>query len=373
MTTSSSRLFQLCNCGSPHGPSLVSQSLLPQSLDRRRLLVGGAATLALGAAASSGFVPKALAQAKPHRIDVHHHISPPTWLDSVKSLKRDNPPMNNWSVQKSLDDMDANGVATSMTSPTTPQARLLDAAMSARIARESNEYAKKLEADHPGRFGTWAMLPLPHVDESLKEIEYAFDTLKVDGVGILTSYGDKWLGYEEFEPVWQELNRRKATVNTHPTAANCCVNLVRGVDEAMVELGTDTTRSIFSMIFSGFAEKYPDINWIWSHGGGSITSFYERFTVQALMTPPYKDKFTRDRVEKQIRRFYYDTAAIPNDVTLSAVAKMVPVSQILFGTDFPYRRAGDYTKPLAEFFNADALKAIDRENALRLVPRLRAG
>jgi 6-methylsalicylate decarboxylase len=158
-------------------------------------------------------------------------------------------------VQKSLDDMDANGVATSMTSPTTPQARLLDAPMAARVARESNEYAKKLETDHPGQFGTWAMLPLPHIDESLKEIEHAFDTLKVDGVGILTSYGDRWLGYEEFEPVWQELNRRKATVNTHPTAANCCVNLVRNVDEAMVELGTDTTRSIFSMIFSGFAEK----------------------------------------------------------------------------------------------------------------------
>jgi len=215
------------------------------------------------------------------------------------------------------------------------------------------------------------MLPLPHIDESLKAIEYAFDTLKVDGVGIMTSYGDKWLGYQEFEPVWQELNRRKAIVYTHPTAANCCVNLVRNVDEAYVEFGTDTPRSIFTLIFSGFAEKYPDINWIWSHGGGSITAFYERFTVQALMRPPYKQKFTRNQVEKQIRRFYYDTAAIPNDVTLSALAKMVPVSQILYGTDFPYRRAAEYTKPLAEFFKAEDLKAVDRENALRLVPRLR--
>ncbi len=238
--------------------------------------------------------------------------------------------------------------------------------------KSSNEFAKKLEADHPGRFGTWAMLPLPHVDESLKAIEYAFDTLKADGVGIMTSYGDKWLGYQEFEPVWQELNRRKAIVYTHPTGANCCVNLVRDVDEAYIEFGTDTTRSIFSMIFSGFAEKYPDVNWIWSHGGGSITAFYERFTVQALMRPPYKDKFTRDRVETQIRRFYYDTAAIPNDVTLSALAKMVPASQILYGTDFPYRRAAEYAKPLADFFKADDLKAVDRNNALRLVPRLSA-
>jgi predicted TIM-barrel fold metal-dependent hydrolase len=352
----------LCNCGPSHGPDL----------DRRQLLFGGAATLALGAVTAPGLIQKAAAQAKPDRIDVHHHIVPPTWLDALKSMKKESPPLTNWSIQKTIEDMDAGGVAIAMTSPTTPQLQGLDAAMAARVARESNEYAKKLETDHPWRFGTWAMLPLPHVDETLKAIEYAFDTLKVDGVGIMTSYGDKWLGYQEFEPVWQELNKRKATVYTHPTAANCCVNLVRGVDEAYLEFGTDTTRSIFTIIFSGFAEKYPDINWIWSHGGGSITAFYERFTVQALMRPPYKDKFTRDQVDKQIRRFYYDTAAIPNDVTLSALAKMVPVSQILYGTDFPYRRAAEYTKPLAGFFKAEDLKAVDRENALRLVPRFKA-
>jgi predicted TIM-barrel fold metal-dependent hydrolase len=357
--TPSRRWFSSCNCGLIHEPGL----------NRRDLLIGGA--LAFGAAATSGLVPKAAAQAGPHRIDVHHHISAPSWVDALKSMKRDSPPITNWSVQKTIEDMDAGGVATAMTSPTTPQLQGLDAATAARVAKESNEFAKKLEADHPGRFGTWAMLPLPHVDESLKAIEYAFDTLKADGVGIMTSYGDRWLGYQEFEPVWQELNRRKAIVYTHPTAANCCVNLVRGVDEAYIEFGTDTTRSIFSMIFSGFAEKYPDINWIWSHGGGSITAFYERFTVQALMRPPYKDKFTRDRVEQQIRRFYYDTAAIPNDVTLSALAKMVPSSQILYGTDFPYRRAAEYTKPLAGFFKPDDLKAVDRDNALRLVPRLK--
>jgi 6-methylsalicylate decarboxylase len=358
--TPSRRLFTLCNCGASHGPDL----------DRRALLLGGVATL--GAIAAPGLIGKATAQTKPHRIDVHHHISPPAWVDALKRMKKDTPPVTNWSVQKTIEDMDAGGVATAMTSPTTPQLAGLDAPTAAGVAKESNEWAKKLEADHAGRFGTWAMLPLPHIDESLKAIEYAFDTLKVDGVGIMTSYGDKWLGYEEFEPVWQELNRRKAIVYTHPTSANCCVNLVRGVDEAYIEFGTDTTRSIFSMIFSGFAGKYPDINWIWSHGGGSITSFYERFTVQALMRPPYKEKFTRDQVEKQIQRFYYDTAAIPNDVTLSALAKMVPASQILYGTDFPYRRAAEYTKPLAEFFKAEDLKAIDRENALRLVPRFKA-
>ena len=167
-------------------------------------------------------------------------------------------------------------------------------------------------------------------------------------------------------------NRRKATVYTHPTGANCCVNLVRGVGDAYIEFGTDTTRTIFTLIFSGIAQKYPDINWIFSHGGGSLTAFYERFTVQALMTPPYRGKFTRDDVERQIRRFHYDTAAVPNAVTLSALAKMVPISQIVYGTDFPYRTALDHTTGLNAFFKPEELRAVDRDNAVRLIPRLKA-
>jgi len=168
------RLPANCGCG--------IEPLSGPGMSRRQLLAGSAAAVAVGTA--TGFVPKVFAQAAPHRIDVHHHVSPPTWLDAVKSIKRDTPPMANWSVQKSLEDMDKGGVATAITSPTTPQVIGLDKATAARVARESNEYCKKLEGDHKGRFGTFAMLPFPHVDECLKEIAYAFDTLKVDGVNI---------------------------------------------------------------------------------------------------------------------------------------------------------------------------------------------
>jgi 6-methylsalicylate decarboxylase len=339
----------------------------PTNLSRRGFM---ATAIAAGAAAA---LPRAaFAQAKPHRIDVHHHLSPPTWLDAMKRIKAANPPMANWSVQKTLDDMEKGGVAIAMTSPTTPQVTPLAADEAARLARESNEYAKKLETDHPGRFGTFAMLPLPYIDESLKEIAYAFDTLKVDGVGCMTSYGDKWLGYPVFDPVWAELNRRKATVYTHPTGANCCVNLVQGITESSIEFGTDTTRTIATLIFSGTSMKYPDINWIFSHGGGALTAFAERFLIQMVTTPPYKDKFTRAQVEGELKRFFYDTAQISNTVTIGALAQLVPVSQIVYGTDFPYRTAAEHTAGLAARFKADDLKAIDRENALRIIPRLRA-
>jgi hypothetical protein len=187
----------------------------------------------------------------------------------------------------------------------------------------------------------------------------------------MTSYGDKWLGYAEFEPVWEELNRRKATVYTHPTTANCCVNLVRGIDDAYIEFGTDTTRSIFSLIFSGSSQKNKDINWIWSHGGGALTAFADRFLVQAISRAPYVGRITRANVDGELKRFYYDTAQVANNVTLAAMAQLMPISQIVYGTDFPYRTAADDTKGVTEFFKGDDLKAVDRENVVRLIPRLK--
>ena len=346
-------------------------------MGRREFVAGGLAALGVGAFAATGIGSKAAAQGaqgKPHRIDVHHHISPPPWLDAVKKAKLDNPPLANWSAQKSLDDMDKAGIATAMASPTTPQVNFLanDKEAAARIARESNEYTKKLMSDHPGRFGLFAMLPLPHIDESLKEIAYSFDTLKADGVGMMTSYGDKWLGYPQFEPIWEELNRRKATVYTHPTGANCCVNLVQGIGESTVEFGADTTRTIASLLFSGTSQRFKDINWIFSHGGGALTSFAERFQIQMVSTPPYKDKFTRAIVDGELNRFYYDTAQISNAVTIGALAKLVPISQIVYGTDYPYRTGLDHTKGLAAAFSGADLMAIERENALRILPRLKA-
>ena len=306
----------------------------------------------------------------PHRIDVHHHIVPPAWLAALKRAKLDNPPLLAWTPQRSIEDMDQGGIATAVVSPTTPQVGFLPAAEAARVARESNEYARQLAADHPGRFGVFAMLPMPYIDESLKEIDYVFDTLKVDGIGMMTSYGDKWLGYPQFTPVFDELNRRKATVYTHPTVANCCVNLVQGVSDAPVEYGADTTRSIVSLIFSGAAQRYGDINFIFSHGGGVLTAVAERLEIQMVNTPPYKGKFTREMVDGQLRRFYYDTAQVANAVTIRALAELVPVSQIVFGTDYPYRTGAETAQGLAAHFGADDLKAIDRANALRVLPRL---
>jgi predicted TIM-barrel fold metal-dependent hydrolase len=350
-------------------PKLVSPDATG-SIARRAFLTGTVA-LATAARATSSLAAPTGAPPKPHRIDVHHHIVPPTWLAALKLANLDTPPFRDWTPERSIEDMDQGGVGTAITSATSPQVGFLPKDAAVRVALESNEYAKRLTIDHPGRFGVFAMLPMPYVDESLKAISYALDVLKVNGIAMMTSYGDKWLGYPEFTPVFDELNRRKATVYTHPTNANCCANLVQGLADFVIEWGTDTTRSIANLIFSGASQRYKDINFIFSHGGGVLTAVVERFQIQMLM-PPYKGKFTREIIDHELRRFHYDTAQVANAVTIGALANLVPTSQIVFGTDYPYRTAAEHVAGLAKVFHGPTLRAIERDNAVRILPNLAA-
>lgn len=329
---------------------------------RRHLMLGGLAAGLFGATAVT-------AAGKPRRIDVHHHVVPPMWVEAVKKAKLDNPPMTGWTPEHSLEDMDKAGTTTAMLSPMPPHVGFLPALEAARIARVSNEWTRKLANDHPDRFGVFAMLPMPNIEDSLKEIAYAFDTLKVDGVGLMTNYNNKWLGHDAFAPVFEELNRRKAVVYTHPISPACCVNVLPGVPDFIVEWGADTTRTIVSLIFTGASMKYPDINFIFSHGGGVLTAEAERLRMQILLAPPYKGKFTREMVDHELQQFYYDTAQVSNEVTIQALVQLVGLSQIVFGTDYPYRTGAEHVAGLAQRFSTDDLAVIDSGNVLRILPK----
>jgi predicted TIM-barrel fold metal-dependent hydrolase len=337
---------------------------------RRDVLAGLAATIVAGTIKST---PARAAEAKPQCIDVHHHLSPPAYIAAANANHFGEGLMKSWTVDKSLDDMDKAGVATAILSITTPGVNFTSGERARSLARECNEYAAKLIADHPGRFGSFAMVPLSDTDGALREIEYAVDTLKADGIGLLTSYGDKWLGHPSFLPVMEELNRRKALVYTHPTTANCCVNLVKTEQPVMIEFGTDTTRTIADIIFSGNAVKFRDIRWIFSHAGGTMPMLLDRFVRNPLLDP--NSKLTvPDGTLAELKRFYYDTAQTSNKAAMSALSAIVPISQIVFGTDFPYRSSIDHVTALRDcgVFSDAQLSDIERGNALKLLPRLAA-
>ncbi|MBZ5576608.1 MAG: amidohydrolase [Acidobacteriia bacterium] len=332
----------------------------------RRTFLGGLAAAAAGVLVSGR---EAEAAAPPQRIDVHHHLSPPTYLTELRStLSR---ATLEWTPAKALEDMDRAGVTTALTSITTPGLWHGNDAAARRLARESNEYAARLAADHPGRFGLFVALSMPDLEGSLREVEYGLDTLKADGVGLITSYGDKWLGDPAWGPLYEELNRRKALVYTHPTAANCCRNLIPDVSDASIEYGTDTTRAIARWVFGGAAARYPDVRLIFSHAGGTMPFLSERF-INLAKTPAMAPQFPQGFLPVA-QKFYYDTAQSSNPPAMAALRKVIPLSQIVFGTDYPFRTASEHVQGLKEcgVFNGKELRAIDSENALRLLPRFR--
>src|SRR5258705_5426114 len=340
------------------------------NLSRRGFMLGSGA-LAISAAMGRDRATAQSADTKPFRIDVHHHLSPPSYVTASNDSGFGDPLMKNWTIEKSLADMDKAGIATAMLSVTTPAVNFTKDETARRLCRESNEYAARLVAEYLGRFGNFAMLPLTDAEGSLRELTYALDTLKADGIALMTSYGDKWLGDPLVLPVMEELNRRKALVYTHATAANCCANLAPTQPPVMIEFGTDTTRAIADIVFSGNARRFPDISWIFSQAGGIMPFLIERFARHPLLVPKAKDTGP-DGTLAELKRFFYDTAQTSNRGSMSPLAAIIPPSPILFRTDFPYRTGIDHVKGLREagVFTEGQVTAIERGNALKLIPRL---
>ena len=324
-----------------------------------------------GARARAQTTPLAATVALPHRIDIHHHFSPPQWIAEVKNrelLQRANA---QWTPARSIEDMDEAGVASAMLSITNPGLWFGDRQVTNRLVRECNDYGAHLVQRYPQRFGLFAAMPLPDIEASLREIDYAYDTLKADGVHLFTSYGDVWLGDKSFMPVMEALNHRKAVVHVHPPAANCCKNLVPDVPPGIMEYGTDTTRAILGVLFSGTAVRFPNIRFIWSHAGGTAPFLVGRIERGALLLKGRETRLPQGAVH-ELKNFYYDLAGATNSGAVSSLLQLVSAERVLFGTDFP--PAGPSVEVVRSLsalgFNAAELRAIERDNALRLIPRL---
>jgi 6-methylsalicylate decarboxylase len=343
----------------------------------RRQFVAYLSAMALGAMSAPAIIRPARAETR-RLIDVHTHMAPPFYVQQnharLAAISPDgaiNPAWVEWSPQQSLDAMGDHGVEMSILSLSTPGVWFGNAEEARGMARRVNDYGAELVRSYPGRFGLFAVVPLPDTDRSLSEIEYALDALKADGIGLLTSYGDKWLGDPAYDKVFEELNRRKAVVFVHPTAPNCCRALVPGISPIMTEAPQDTTRAIESLLFSGALTRLEDIRFIFSHAGGTMPMLSSRMTNYA---PKNFNEALPRGIDYELRRLYYDIAVSGDRSAVAALTALVPMSQILFGSDFPYRPLGETAGTLSQIgLSENDLEAITRDNPLRLLPRLKAG
>jgi predicted TIM-barrel fold metal-dependent hydrolase len=352
----------------------------------RRELLGGLAALGAGVLAGG---QRALGQFAPGQriINVHHHLTAPAYVKFLQDNKVREFPVK--SEAQCMEDMDKAGVSVALCSTIGPGIWFGNMADTRRLAREINEYAAKLVSNHPGRLGIFTMLALPDVGGSLKEIEYGFDTLKADGVYMYTNwggkalYGDKYLGDVALAPIYEELNRRNAIVYTHPKDAACCEGVVPGVAGSTVEYTMDTARTMVSLLYSGTAAKYPNIRWIFSHGGGALPGMIGRLAgaqasyledggkLREGAPAPRANAAMPKGALAELQKFYYDTSSAVNPLGVGGLRKMVPLSQIMFGGDFPFVVSAEQLHLLKEcrVFSDAELPAILSGNASRLFPK----
>ncbi len=346
-----------------------SQPARPGAVSRRSVLAGLGAASVLAVAGTS---VRAFGEAKKlWRIDVHHHISPPAFIAKIVALKTGQTPLIDWTPQQSIEDMDAGGVEMAVLSVSEPGVWFGNNAVARHLARSCNEYTARLAADYPGRFGSFASVPLPDTDGSLAEIAYSLDVLHAQGICLLTSYAGMYLGHPAFDPVLKELNRRGTTVFVHPVRPSCCRNALRDVPPTIIEMPTDTTRAIANLLVHGTTARFPRIKFIFSHAGGSLPMLAIRIRDFVLSTRA-ADAHQPGPIS-EMRRFHYDTAQAFNQYALAALTRLVPLSQIVFGTDFPFVTAEMTERGLRAFgFSAKQLRLIERDNALAILPTLRA-
>ena len=258
--------------------------------DMLRLSLGTAATFAAAhfwpmnwGVASGNPIIKKSSFSKPNHIDVHHHLVPDFYRKALTKLKIKTAggfPLPAWSPLQSQKFMDNFGIGTAILSISSPGIHFGDDAAARDISRQSNEYCAKVISDNPSRFGAFAVLPLPDVNGSLKEAEYALDTLKLDGVVMLASQSDgTFLGDRKYDDLLAELDKRKTVVYVHPTTHPTSKELQLNIPEGIIEFPFDTSRAAFNLVWTGAAERYSNIRYILSHAGGTVPFLAWRFSL----------------------------------------------------------------------------------------------
>ena len=311
-------------------------------------------------------------------IDIHAHFFTAEYraaLHAAGLSTVDGFPIPDWSAASALELMDRNGIQTQLLSISAPGIEFVPAAAARTLARKVNEQNAKLIADHPKRIGGFALLPLPDVDGALAEIAHALDVLKLDGIVLFTNINGIYLGDKRVDPVFDELNRRKAVVFVHPVAPPGFDIQQLGFPAPVVEFPFDTSRMIMNLIASGTLRRCPNVRIIVAHGGGTLPFLAHRIGRNIVRFGKATPAFMADEVMAAFKSFYFDLTAVSHPHAIDALLTLVPPDHILYGSDHPFMLSS-LIPPAIDFifsnpsFDEATRKAFASGNALKLFPRL---
>ncbi|MFZ3006428.1 MAG: amidohydrolase family protein [Phenylobacterium sp.] len=314
------------------------------------------------------------------RVDVHQHFLPEVYAEALaKAGLRTvdgGMPVPAWSASAALEMMDRQEIATAMISLSSPSTHFLPPGERAGLVGQVNEAGAALVAAHSGRFGFFATLPMPDIAASLAAMTRAFEVLGVDGVILETNIDGTYLGAPAFAPIFAELNRRRATLFLHPTSPACFEAVGLGRPAPLLEFPLDTTRTLVDLLYSRTLQTHPDIKVIVPHGGAALPALVARIAAFAGLPFITPRPASEAEVFETLARLYYDVALSAHPVPLAGLRRLAPISQILFGSDWPFTPEGGVARNIRQLSESglsdEDLRAIARENAVAIFPRLAA-
>ena len=310
--------------------------------------------------------------------DVHTHPLLPMFVQVLTGGTggADGVTLSPWSVEQHIEVMDQHGIDVGILSQPGLAKHLMGSEGQAK-ARQINEELAALVAQYPSRFGAFAVVPMDNMDAAIEEMVYALDVLKLEGVGVSTHLDGKYLGEPEYEPWFDEMNRRGVTLFVHPDAPDYFNVETSRINVSVLEYMFDSTRMVTNLVLSGTKQRFDQINIISTHGGGTIPYLAHRISIAAQMPWAYRDgvKLSVEKILAALGSFYYDLTAVTSTAALDAIRQVVPVEHLLIGFDFPLMPKETIAPAIKAFstysgFNEDEKYKITRGNAARLFPRL---
>src|SRR6201993_1662452 len=307
------------------------------------------------------------------RIDTHHHASPTDYRNLLRKNginEAGGRAVPEWSPDGSLQTMSELGVGTAILSVSAPGTTFLPkAAEAAALARDLNDHLASVVAAQPDRFGFFAIVPMPHVDESAAEVVRSLDELHADGVVLLANAAGIYVGQDGQDDLFAALDARSAVVFIHP--ADLPGPAVDGVLPFATDFLLDTTRAAYLLVRNGICRKYPNIKFILSHAGGFVPYASHRMAVGIMSDT---GRSLTDSLD-DFAGFYFDTALSSSAAALPSLLAFAKPGHVTFGSDWPFApiAAGKLFAAGLETYpglDADARAAIEHTNALALFPRL---
>ena len=310
------------------------------------------------------------------RIDVHHHVLPDFYIEAQRGAGITGTAYRGfpeWTPEKSLAVMEANDIDAAILSFTSPGIWFGDIAQTRDLARRCNDYLARLARDRPGRFGGFAFLPLPDIDAALAETRRALDDLGLDGIALLTSVDNRYVGDPDFEPLYAELDRRAAVAFVHPCYPAGTEAQGWNIPRMLIDYPFETTKVAVNLILNGVTTRWPNIRFILPHSGGTLPFLAHRIAIFDEATA-FRDNYPEGALAC-IRRFWFDTALSGDGTPLAALHDVADPSRILYGSDYPYvseNAVASETAGLDAWTEPARAQAVRRGNAETLLPQYAA-